>query len=95
MAAFVRVEGGGVEVAAFVRLEAQRLVPFQLAASCEYFHMQINIPYRDSPRVIDMQADVTSALRMRSDSLIRGDIVTTRARHETGYWRRRTASQTS
>ena len=82
-----------MEVAAFVRVKARRLVPFQSAAWSEYIYIQIISVSRFSI-VIDMQADVTSALRMRSDSLIRGDKVTTRARHETGHWRRRTASQT-
>ena len=68
-----------MEVAAFVCVKARRLVPFQSAASSEYIYNQI-ISVSRLPVVIDMQADVTSALRMQSDSLIRGDKVTTRAR---------------
>ncbi len=50
---------GAVKVAALFVL--RRLVPFQSAASSEYSYTQINFVSR-FPMVIDMQADVTSAL---------------------------------
>ena len=66
---------------------------FQSAASSEYIDIQTMFASR-FPIKIGMRADVTSALRMRSHSLIRGDKAATRIRYETARWARRTASQT-